>query len=132
MGNCIAETDGEDKGMAGLEKKAVGANANQINDDQLSQMLGQNAANQLKQKVQLSLECSNLPNLDRNSKTDAFCVIWQIDGRQQKKLGQTEVIMDNLNPVFVTAITMDYFFEEQQNLRIDLYDVDDADSINNL
>ena len=130
MGNCIAET--EDKGMGNMEKKAVGANANEIDDNQLNQMLGQSGANSLKQKVALSFECINLANLDQKSKTDAFCVLWHLDGRQQKKIGTTELIIDNLNPVFVTTINMDYFFEEQQQLRVDVYDADDATNLNNL
>lgn len=130
MGNCIEGS--EDKGMGNIEKKAVGANANEIDDNQLNQMLGNSGANSLKQKVSLSFECINLANLDRNSKTDAFCVLWQLDGRQPRKIGTTELIKDSLNPVFVTTINMDYFFEEQQQLRVDVYDADDATNLNNL
>lgn len=80
----------------------------------------------------LTFECSNLPNLDRGSKTDPFVVLWQINGRQKSKVGQTELIMDNLNPVFVTTINMDYFFESQQNMLAEVYDCDDANTIGNL
>uniref|UniRef100_A0AAV2M527 C2 domain-containing protein n=1 Tax=Knipowitschia caucasica TaxID=637954 RepID=A0AAV2M527_KNICA len=38
--------------------------------------------------------------------------------------GRTEVIDNTLNPDFVRKYIMDYFFEEKQNLRFDLYDVD--------
>ncbi|KAL7982730.1 hypothetical protein Chor_010328 [Crotalus horridus] len=38
--------------------------------------------------------------------------------------GRTEVIDNTLNPDFVRKFIMDYFFEERQNLRFDLYDVD--------
>ena len=48
------------------------------------------------------------------------------------KLGATEVVADNLNPQFVTTVTMDYFFEQQQNLRLDIYDADDATALGNL
>lgn len=41
------------------------------------------------------------------------------------KIGQTEVITDNLNPVFVKSITMNYCFEERQHIKISVYDVDD-------
>lgn len=40
--------------------------------------------------------------------------------------------MDNLNPVFVTAINLDYMFESQQNMIAEVYDCDDANTINNL
>ena len=64
--------------------------------------------------------------MDVGSLTDAFCVVWLIQGKRQIRIGQTEVIPDNLNPVFVTPLTLDYHFEIQQNLRIDIYDADDV------
>uniref|UniRef100_A0AAY4DDT2 C2 domain-containing protein n=1 Tax=Denticeps clupeoides TaxID=299321 RepID=A0AAY4DDT2_9TELE len=38
--------------------------------------------------------------------------------------GRTEVIDNTLNPDFVRKYILDYFFEEKQNLRFDMYDVD--------
>uniref|UniRef100_A0A8C5EJ96 Copine-8-like n=1 Tax=Gouania willdenowi TaxID=441366 RepID=A0A8C5EJ96_GOUWI len=38
--------------------------------------------------------------------------------------GRTEVIDNTLNPDFVRKFIVDYFFEERQNLRFDLYDLD--------
>uniref|UniRef100_A0A8B9NN96 Copine 5 n=1 Tax=Accipiter nisus TaxID=211598 RepID=A0A8B9NN96_9AVES len=38
--------------------------------------------------------------------------------------GRTEVIDNSLNPDFLRKFVLDYFFEEKQNLRFDLYDVD--------
>uniref|UniRef100_A0A8C4P482 Copine-5-like n=1 Tax=Dromaius novaehollandiae TaxID=8790 RepID=A0A8C4P482_DRONO len=40
------------------------------------------------------------------------------------QFGRTEVIDNTLNPDFVRKFVLDYFFEEKQNLRFDLYDVD--------
>ena len=34
------------------------------------------------------------------------------------------MITDNLNPSYVKAIMVDYFFEEKQEMRICVYDVD--------
>jgi len=45
------------------------------------------------------------------------------------KVGQTEVVADNLNPQFLTTVNIDYFFEQQQNLRLDIYDADDATAL---
>uniref|UniRef100_A0A8C9T8T7 Copine 5 n=1 Tax=Scleropages formosus TaxID=113540 RepID=A0A8C9T8T7_SCLFO len=42
----------------------------------------------------------------------------------QTSFGRTEVIDNTLNPDFVQKYILDYFFEEKQNLRFDLYDVD--------
>ena len=44
----------------------------------------------------------------------------------------TECINDNLNPDFVTAIEVDYFFEEQQNFTLEVYDADDMTQLTNL
>lgn len=75
--------------------------------------LGSSSIN-LKQKVALRFKCTNLANLDHGSKTDAFCVLWQMDKQGRKtKLGQTEMIANNLNPEFVTDIMVDFYFEQQ-------------------
>ena len=49
-----------------------------------------------------------------------------ITDKGEKEVGRTEVIMDNLNPEFVKPIEVDFFFEEEQTLRFDVYDQDDA------
>ncbi|XP_064254974.1 copine-5-like isoform X5 [Passer domesticus] len=48
------------------------------------------------------------------------------NGRQPAKqqFGRTEVIDNSLNPDFLHKFVLDYCFEERQNLRFDLYDVD--------
>jgi len=40
--------------------------------------------------------------------------------------------MDNLNPVFVTEVNMDYLFESQQLMVAEVYDCDNATTIGNL
>ena len=47
-------------------------------------------------------------------------------------MGRTETIYDNLNPVFVTNIEVDYKFEEQQTFLIEAYDMDDNNQPENL
>jgi len=42
------------------------------------------------------------------------------------------MIADNLNPEFVTEIEVDYFFETQQFFKVEIYDCDDANRINDL
>ena len=39
--------------------------------------------------------------------------------------GQTEVIMDNLDPEWVKAFDVPYKFEEQQLFKVIVYDIDD-------
>jgi len=50
----------------------------------------------------------------------------------KQKIGQTEMIQDSLNPEFVTEISAKYMFEEQQSMLVEVYDIDDANQINNL
>lgn len=40
-------------------------------------------------------------------------------------MGKTETITDNLNPVFVQSVVINYMFEEKQDLRLAVYDIDD-------
>uniref|UniRef100_A0A8D0CTW8 Copine Va n=1 Tax=Sander lucioperca TaxID=283035 RepID=A0A8D0CTW8_SANLU len=43
---------------------------------------------------------------------------------KQRNFGRTEVIDNTLNPDFVRKYILDYFFEEKQTLRFDVYDID--------
>ncbi|RXN20372.1 copine-8 isoform X2 [Labeo rohita] len=55
-----------------------------------------------------------------------LCVLYTqgIGNKEWREFGRTEVIDNTLNPDFVRKFILDYFFEERQNLRFDLYDVD--------
>ena len=41
----------------------------------------------------------------------------------------TEVVVDSLNPEFVTEILVDFKFEEQQKMLVQVYDADDGTSL---
>uniref|UniRef100_A0A6I8SQF0 Copine VIII n=1 Tax=Xenopus tropicalis TaxID=8364 RepID=A0A6I8SQF0_XENTR len=77
-------------------------------------------------KVELTVSCRNLLDRDTFSKSDPICVLYTqgIGNKEWREYGRTEVIDNTLNPDFVKKFIMDYFFEERQNLRFDLYDVD--------
>eukprot|EP00356_Strombidium_inclinatum_P004089 CAMPEP_0170501502 /NCGR_PEP_ID=MMETSP0208-20121228/38493_1 /TAXON_ID=197538 /ORGANISM="Strombidium inclinatum, Strain S3" /LENGTH=49 /DNA_ID=CAMNT_0010780087 /DNA_START=220 /DNA_END=369 /DNA_ORIENTATION=+ len=47
-------------------------------------------------------------------------------------MGETEVVNDNLNPSFVTAIDVDFYFEEAHKFKLEVYDVDDMTQKSNL
>ena len=53
-------------------------------------------------KVELSISCTNLPKLDKLSKSDPMCVLYQSIEKGGKrcwdKEDQTEVIKDSHNP----------------------------------
>uniref|UniRef100_A0A2I3TNU1 Copine 8 n=1 Tax=Pan troglodytes TaxID=9598 RepID=A0A2I3TNU1_PANTR len=56
----------------------------------------------------------------------SFCVLYVqgVGNKEWREFGRTEVIDNTLNPDFVRKFILDYFFEERENLRFDLYDVD--------
>uniref|UniRef100_A0A6Q2XNQ3 C2 domain-containing protein n=1 Tax=Esox lucius TaxID=8010 RepID=A0A6Q2XNQ3_ESOLU len=73
-------------------------------------------------KVELTVSCRNLLDRDTFSKSDPSKSISYT--QTQMHFGRTEVIDNTLNPDFVRKFVVDYFFEERQNLRFDLYDLD--------
>ena len=85
-----------------------------------------------KQRLGLSFACKNLPNLDTFSYSDPFVVLYIKKGNIWQKLGRTEVIHDNLNPQWVTKINVDYHFEQADNYKLEVWDVDDEKNVDNL
>ncbi|XP_054146689.1 copine-5-like isoform X2 [Melozone crissalis] len=77
-------------------------------------------------RVELTVSCRQLLDRDTFSKSDPICVLYtQCPGSHQwREFGRTEVIDNSLNPDFLHKFVLDYCFEERQNLRFDLYDVD--------
>ncbi|XP_041966279.1 copine-8 isoform X2 [Alosa sapidissima] len=77
-------------------------------------------------KVEITVSCRNLLDRDTFSKSDPICILYTqtIGNREWREFGRTEVIDNTLNPDFVRKFILDYFFEERQNLRFDLYDLD--------
>lgn len=77
-------------------------------------------------KVELSIACRNLRDTDYISKSDPMCVVFVLDqmSNRFREVGRTEMIKDCLNPDFVTKVVLDYYFEESQKMRFDMYDVD--------
>ncbi|RMB99529.1 hypothetical protein DUI87_24266 [Hirundo rustica rustica] len=77
-------------------------------------------------KVIKAYPSGQLLDRDTFSKSDPVCVLYtQCPGSNQwREFGRTEVIDNSLNPDFLHKFVLDYCFEERQNLRFDLYDVD--------
>ncbi|KAF6031304.1 CPNE9 [Bugula neritina] len=77
-------------------------------------------------KVELTISCRNLIDADIFSKSDPMCVVFtkQFASDRWRELGRTETIWDNLNPDFVKKFELDYYFEEKQILKFEIYDID--------
>ncbi|XP_077889640.1 copine-9 isoform X2 [Ictidomys tridecemlineatus] len=82
-------------------------------------------------KIEITVSCRNLLDLDTFSKSDPMVVLYtQTRASQEwREFGRTEVIDNTLNPDFVRKFVLDYFFEEKQNLRFDVYNVDSKTNI---
>ena len=76
-------------------------------------------------KLELSLSCKNLKNMDWLSKSDPIVVVYQKNNvtNRFQELGRTEMILDNLNPEFVKKFIIDFLFEEVQQMKFEVYDI---------
>ncbi|KNB42441.1 hypothetical protein JH06_3959 [Blastocystis sp. subtype 4] len=83
--------------------------------------------------IKLSFECNNLPNMDTLSKSDPFVVTY-LQGKDRKwnEVGRTEIVVNSLNPMFVTRILLNYQFESVQRLRFQVYDADEGENVKNI
>jgi len=84
----------------------------------------------LAQKLEMSFKCENLINMDTFSKSDPFLVMYMQKGNSWVKLGQTEIIHDNLSPQWVTKIMAEFHFEQNDRYKVEVYDSDDDKSKN--
>ncbi|KAH9504770.1 Copine-8 [Bulinus truncatus] len=78
--------------------------------------------------VEISISCRNLVDSDVFSKSDPMVVAYVYDQARRgwRELARTEVIWNNLNPDFVKKFVIQYFFEQSQKLKFEVYDVDSA------
>ncbi|KAL5260858.1 hypothetical protein ACHWQZ_G006780 [Mnemiopsis leidyi] len=79
-------------------------------------------------KVDLTISCEGLKDLDVFSKSDPMCVVFSLEGNMRREIGRTERISDSLNPKFQKQITVDYRFEEVQKLGFYVFDIDDGNN----
>ncbi|KAM9364886.1 LOW QUALITY PROTEIN: copine-9-like [Pholidichthys leucotaenia] len=77
-------------------------------------------------KIEVTVSCRNLLDMDTFSKSDPVVVLYVqgLGTKEWREFGRTEVIDNTLNPDFVRKFVLDFFFEEKQNLRFDVYNVD--------
>lgn len=79
-------------------------------------------------KIQLSISCRNLVDLDTFSKSDPEVHVFIKDAKSKNYtlIGKTEMILNNLNPDFTKTFTIDYYFEKEQWMKFEVYDVDNT------
>uniref|UniRef100_A0A3B3DAL1 C2 domain-containing protein n=1 Tax=Oryzias melastigma TaxID=30732 RepID=A0A3B3DAL1_ORYME len=80
-------------------------------------------------KVELTVCCSDLLDKDVGSKSDPVCVLLQSTGGDKwVELGRTERVKNCSSPAFSQRLRLDYHFEAVQNLKLQVYDIDNATS----
>ncbi|XP_070784147.1 copine-3-like [Enoplosus armatus] len=76
-------------------------------------------------KVELTISCENLMDMDIFSKSDPLCALYiNTKGSHWYEFGRTEMILNCLNPKFAKKFVIDYYFEMVQRLRFCVYDID--------
>uniref|UniRef100_A0A8C8S2F7 Copine 7 n=1 Tax=Pelusios castaneus TaxID=367368 RepID=A0A8C8S2F7_9SAUR len=73
-------------------------------------------------KVELRVSCKHLLDRDTLNKSDPCVVLLTQSQGQWMEVDRSEVMKSNLNPVFSKVFTVDYYFEEVQKLRFEVYD----------
>ncbi|XP_078256981.1 copine-7 isoform X2 [Rhinoraja longicauda] len=74
-------------------------------------------------KVELRVSCKSLLDRDTLNKSDPSVVLLMQSQGHWVEVDRTEVIKSNLHPVFSKIFNVDYFFEEVQKLRFEVYDI---------
>ena len=78
------------------------------------------------QKIELFISCRGLLDKDLISKSDPYVSFFLKDQSTGNFLlqGQTETILDNLNPNFSKTFTVDFIFEVKQECKFEAWDFD--------
>jgi hypothetical protein len=82
--------------------------------------------------VQLSFRCNNLTDEDVLSKSDPFVTLFAVTDGRRTQVGRTEVVANDLNPVFTTVFTVPFFFERTQRFLAVVRDDDGKGSYDEL
>uniref|UniRef100_A0A3P9JGP3 Copine IVa n=1 Tax=Oryzias latipes TaxID=8090 RepID=A0A3P9JGP3_ORYLA len=74
-------------------------------------------------KVELRLTCKGISDRDALSKPDPCIVLNMQSHGQWMEVDRTEVIRSCVNPTYSKVFTLDFYFEEVQRLRFELFDI---------
>ncbi|XP_046889802.1 copine-4 isoform X1 [Hypomesus transpacificus] len=85
--------------------------------------LGLFGSSQCLTKVELRVACKGISDRDALSKPDPCVLIKMQSHGQWLEVDRTEVIRSSISPTFSKIFTLDFYFEEVQRLRYELYDI---------
>ncbi|XP_059645712.1 protein BONZAI 1-like [Cornus florida] len=122
MGNCCSDVAGGRTAVGGTSSQA---NPTDTPNDAVDCFLKSRGYHGQFSQIELSFSAANLRDRDVLSKSDPMAVIYAKgrDGALQE-LGRTEVVLNSLNPKWITKQTVTYYFEVVQTLVFHVYDVD--------
>ena len=80
--------------------------------------------------VEMTIRCSDLSDCDFLSKSDPVAIFFGKSKGQShwRELWRSEMLLNNLNPAWKSTFVHDYRFEENQPIRVDIYDWDTDDT----
>ncbi|GMN60468.1 hypothetical protein TIFTF001_029557 [Ficus carica] len=124
MGNCCSDDAGGRTAVGGTSTSLANPNAAASNDAVESFLRSRGYLGPFSQ-IELSLSASSLRDRDVFSKSDPMVVIYT-KGRDGTlvELGRTEVVLNSINPTWITKQTIAFHFEVVQILIFRVYDVD--------
>lgn len=78
--------------------------------------------------IDIIISCQNLPSLDTFSAADPLIAFYTEKSYMSNKWtlkGLTEALRDTPNPTFQKSFNMAYYYDTEERIKIELYDVDD-------
>eukprot|EP00250_Pteridium_aquilinum_P002224 c12414_g1_i1 orf=138-1862(+) len=120
MGSCLSKTGG-----GGTQAVGGLSDHNFEGEDAADAVHALTRNSNLSSQIELSVSASDLRDRDIMSKSDPMVVCYQkAKEGTLEELGRTEVILNSLNPIWVSKLKVLYSFEEVQILLFRVYDVD--------
>ncbi|XP_063440422.1 copine-3-like isoform X2 [Mytilus trossulus] len=77
-------------------------------------------------KIELHIECQHLIKKDSTSKSDPCVAFFMFQQGTWNEIGRTENIQNCHDPKFANGFVVEYFFEEVQKIKFEVYDLDNA------
>ncbi|KAI3855922.1 hypothetical protein MKX03_027466 [Papaver bracteatum] len=124
MGGCLSDVRGGQEAVGGTKTGPTSSTATTTNDA-IDYFYTSHGCQGLFTQLQLSLSAKQLIDMDLFSKSDPMAIVYakRSDGMLEE-IGRTEVIMNSLDPVWITKVSTVYQFEIVQPLVFRVYDID--------
>ncbi|KAL5712841.1 Protein BONZAI 3 [Ranunculus cassubicifolius] len=130
MGSCASDLKGGKQGVGGggdILKPTPFNNGDGVGNknDAVDMFYRANGLQALFTPLELSFSASKLLDMDLLSKSDPMAVVYAKRGNGTlDEIGRTEVLMNTLDPAWISKVSIDYQFEIVQPLVFRVFDVD--------